>query len=321
MNRYGPLWDASVNASLREALGPLVPVLEALTHLGDGAFLLVLGVLLYWFGARDTRQERAFVIAVGVAVFALSVGLKGIVQLPRPELAFAPVGYPGYSFPSAHAMGSAGFYGALAASMTRGRPWWRYLAAAAVVTVVAVSRVVMGVHYVGDVLLGVLLGFGVVAFGIYYRDQWTFDPGPLFVTATAIALLAGILGSRVFLSFSLGAGIGGAVGWYLVADRPTTSVGAAVLVLGAGGIVGILAVRVATVWLGITALVNAHSISALVAEVIAYAALTVFVLVVPWLAVRIETHPVVVSLQSALPFRGRVVDPEPQADGGEQGET
>ncbi|AUX08708.1 membrane-associated phospholipid phosphatase [Halalkaliarchaeum desulfuricum] len=317
MNRYGPLWDPTVNGSLREAVEPLVPVLEVLTHLGDGAFLMVLGVLLYWFGARETRQERAFVIAVGIAVFALSVGLKGIVQLPRPELAFTPAGYPGYSFPSAHAMGSAGFYGALAASMTRGRPVWRYLAAGVLVAVVAVSRVVMGVHYVGDVLVGVLLGFGIVAFGIYYRDQWTFDPGPLFVAATAIALFAGLLGSRVFLTFSLGAALGGAIGWYLVADRPTTSVGAAVLVLGAAGLVGILVLRVATVWLGITALVNTHSISALVAEVIAYAVLTVFVLVVPWLAVRIETHPVVVSLQSTLPFRGRVVDPELQADGGE----
>ena len=320
MNRYGPLWDASVNGPVREALGSLVPVVETLTHLGDGAFLLVLGVLLYWFGARDTRQERAFVIAVGVAVFALSVGLKGIVQLPRPELAFAPAGYPGYSFPSAHAMGSAGFYGALAASMTRGRPLWRYLAAGAVVAVVAVSRVVMGVHYVGDVFVGVLLGFGIVAFGIYYRDQWTFDPGPLFVAATATALLAGLLGSRVCLSFSLGAALGGAIGWYLVADRPTTSVGAAVLVLGAAGLVGILVVRVATVWLGITTLVNVHPASALVAEVIAYAALTVFVLVVPWLAVRIETHPAVLSLQSALPFRGRVVESGMQADGSEPGD-
>ena len=320
MNRYGPLWDASVNASFREALGPIVPVLESLTHLGDGAFLLVLGVLLYWFGARDARRERAFVIAVGVAVFALSVGLKGIVQLPRPELAFTPAGYPGYSFPSAHAMGSAGFYGALAASMTRGRPLWRYFAAGVIVALVAVSRVVMGVHYVGDVLVGVLLGFGIVAFGIYYRDNWTFDPGPLFVAATAIALLAGLLGSRVFLSFSLGAALGGTIGWYYVADRPTTSVGAAVLVLGVVGLVGLLVLRAATVWLGITTLVNVHPVSALVAEVIAYAVLTGFVLVVPWLAGRIETHPVVVSLQTTLPFRGRVVEPELQAEGGDRGD-
>lgn len=310
MIRFGLLWDPTVNGAVRDALGPAVPLFEWLTHLGDGAFLLVLGVLLYWFGARETRRERAFVVAVGVAVFALSVGLKGIVQLPRPELAFAPAGYPGYSFPSAHAMGSAGVYGALAATMTRGRPLWRYLTAGLIVGVIALSRVVMGVHYAGDVVVGVLLGFGVVAFGIYYRERWTFDPGPLFVAATGIAFLAGLFGSRVYLTFSLGAAIGGAIGWYLVANRPTTSVGAAVLVLGTGGLFGILFLRAASLWLGIAALLNTHPLSAAITELVAYATLTVFVLIVPWLALRIESHPVVRSLQSILPFRGRVVESE-----------
>ncbi len=313
VKRFGVLWDPTVNEVVRDTVGPTAPLFETLTHLGDGALLLVLGVLIYWFGARATRRDRAFVIAVGTAALALSAGMKGIVQLPRPELAFTVAGYPGYSFPSAHAMGSAAFYGALAVTMTRGRPVWRYAAAGLLVLVISLSRIVMGVHYLGDVIVGSLLGFALVGIGVWFREEGTFDPGPMFVLATLIAGLAAMLGSRVFLTLTIGASLGGIVGWYYVRDRSTTSSGAAVLVLGSGAIVGIGGLRLVSAWIGFTALADANSTAVFLAETVGYAALTAFVLVVPWLAIRIEHHPVVRSLQTTLPFRGTVVDPQSTA--------
>lgn len=307
MDRFGILWDASVNEAVRETVGPIAPIFGILTHLGDGAFLIVLGVLIYWFGAESNRRRRMFVIAVGVAALALSAGLKGIVQLARPELAFAPGGYPGYSFPSAHAMGSAAFYGALAVSMTRGTRRLRYIFAGTVITVVALSRVVMGVHYVGDVLVGVLLGLGLVAVGLWTREEGLFEPGSMFALAFVIAGGAALLGSRVFLTLTIGASFGGLLGWYVVKDRPATESGAAVMVLGLLALLGLATIRLASLWIGLT-LPDGPTPVLFFGEVVVYALLTAAMILLPWLAIRVESQPLVVRMQSHLPFRDRIID-------------
>lgn len=307
------LWSEATVEAVHDAAGSAAPMFDYLTHLGDGAVLLVAGVLIYWFGAEGTRRNRAFVIAVGTAALALSAGLKGVVQLPRPELAFSPGGYPGYTFPSAHAMGSAAFYGALAVTMKRGRPWIRYLVAGTVICVVAASRVVMGVHYPGDVIVGAGLGLALVAVGAWFREEGLFHPGPLFVLAALIAGAAALLGSEVFLALTLGASVGGSVGWYAVRDRETTDVGAAVLVLGAVGVAGILTLRGITAVLGVSPPSATPDAGLFLAEVVGYGLLTAGVLAVPALAVHVEDRPVVRWLQATLPFRGRVVQPEESA--------
>ncbi|AXR76497.1 phosphatase PAP2 family protein [Natrarchaeobaculum sulfurireducens] len=314
MKRFELLWDSSVNESVRELLEPFITALALLTHLGDGAVLLVLGVLIYWFGALESRRDRAFVIAVGVAALALSAGMKGVVQLPRPEVAFAPAGYPGYSFPSAHAMGSAAFYGALAVTMEWGTRRRRYLLAGSVITIVALSRVVIGVHYPGDVVVGVLFGLGLVWIGVWTRKEGLFEPGPMFALAVVIAGLAVVLGSRVFVSLTLGASIGGLIGWHYVKDRPATQSGAAVLVLGVVAVVGIASLRVVSFQLGLTAPGGTISPVVFLAEVVGYAVLTVAVLVLPWLAIAVEDSPVVRQLQSRLPFANRTIDGAPDDD-------
>ena len=304
------LWDPSVNESIRESAGSAALVFEWLTHLGDGALLLVLGVLIYWFGAMENRRSRVFVIAVGVTALALSAGLKGVVQLPRPDLAFAPQNYPGYTFPSAHAMGTAAFYGALAVTMEWGTRRRRYLLAGGVMAVVAASRVVMGVHYLGDVVVGVLLGLALVAIGVRTREEGIFDPGPLFALAVFIALGAALLGSRVFVTLTLGASVGGLFGWRYVEGRPTTRSGAAVLVSGIGLLVVLGLLRVGSVWLGFARPEGSLGSLFLVVEVLGYAVLTALVLLLPWLAARIEDRPTVRWLQSELPFRNRTIDLE-----------
>lgn len=310
MSRFGILWDSSTNGAARELVGPAVPLFEWLTHLGDGGLLLVLGVLIYWFGASENRRSRVFVIAVGVAALALSAGVKGIVQLSRPTLAFAPQGYPGYSFPSAHAMGSAAFYGALAVTMEWGTRRRRYLLAGSVIAVVAFSRVVMGVHYLGDVLFGVFLGLGLVGLGFWTREEGLFDPGPLFALAVVIAGGAALLGSRVFLTLTLGASVGGLLGWYYVRERPTTESEAAVLVSGIAALAGIGLLRVLPLLFGIAPPDGPLGSVRFVGEVLGYAALTALVLLLPWLAIRIEDHPVVRRVQSRLPLRSGTLDAE-----------
>lgn len=266
--------------------------------------MLVMGVLIYWFGSRDTRRSRVFVIAVGVTALSLSAGLKGIVQLPRPELVFTPQGYPGYSFPSAHAMGSAAFYGALAVTMEWGTRRRRYLLAGSVITIVAFSRVVMGLHYLGDVVVGVFLGLLIVTVGVWSRNEGLFDPGPMFLLATGIACVAALLGSRVFVTLTVGASIGGLFGWRYMEGRPTAESDVAVLLLGSVSLASLGILRALSIWVGLSAPDGFYPVIFL-GEVIGYAALTIVVLLLPWIALRIEDHPIVGHLESRIPFLGR----------------
>lgn len=310
MSLYTVLWDEASNELAREAVGPTAPAFDLITHLGDGALLVVLGVLIYWFGAPDNRRDRAFVIAVGIAALALSAGLKGIFQIPRPELAFSPEAYPGYTFPSAHAMGAAAFYGALAVTMEWGRRRVRYVLAGTLIALIALSRVVMGVHYIGDVLVGVALGLALVAVGIWLAREGVFDPGPTFVLAAGIAVGALLLGSRQFVSLTLGASLGGTIGWYYVRDRSTTDTGAAVLTAGVLALIGILFLRLLPELLGLSAPNVAFNPLVVGLEIVGYSLLTAMTIALPAFAIRIEDRPTVQRLQRALPFRGRRFEAE-----------
>lgn len=303
------LWDDRVNLLLHDSLGPVTSVFDLITHLGDGAFLIVAAVLIYWFGAADNQRDRAFVIAVGTAAFALAAGLKGIFQLPRPSLAFSPTYYPGYTFPSAHAMGAAAFYGSLAVTMRAGKRWQRYLVAALLIVGVSLSRLTHGVHFLGDVIVGAGLGLLLVWIGLRWREHGQFQPGPVFLLAGLIAVVTVILGSREYVPLAIGSGFGGAIGWWATLDRETSENGAAILVTGIGLIAGIGIVRTVTA-------VISHPIPGAVDplfflfEVVAYGVLMALIMAVPAIAVSIEDTPVINRLQTVLPFRQRTVDLE-----------
>ena len=299
-------WDESVNIALREALGPAIPVINRLTHLGDGPVLIAMAVWIYWFGGAETRRDRAFVIAVGVAAFALSVGIKGIVGIDRPDLAFAPPDYPGYSFPSAHALGAAAFYGALAVTIQRRSRRLRYGLAGIAIAAVAISRLTLGVHYLGDVLVGVLLGLGLVWLGVRWRSANEFRPGLVFILATVIALVTIVLGSRQFVSMVIGSGIGGAIGWYWVDGKPITDSGAAVFVTGLIAFIGLGVAAAIPLLVGVP-VPGAPSPVLFLAETVAYLLIVAFVIALPAIAVAVEDDPRVRKLQRVLPFRRRRV--------------
>ena len=109
------------------------------------------------------RRQPALLIAVTMAGAAiLSAGTKTLVGRPRPVVALTVDRASGKSFPSGHALTSLVAVGLLVlllwpASSARQRLG---LLAAAVVVVAAIgfSRLVLGVHYLSDVLGGWLIG-------------------------------------------------------------------------------------------------------------------------------------------------------------------
>lgn len=314
------LWDPEVNRSINEALPDLIlDFFAIITRMGDGATLVALAIIFYWFGHRWDWRKRGLLLAIAVATLSLNAGIKGILAIPRPlyvaepAFAFAPEAYDGYSTPSAHAMGAAAIYGGLAVLMDIGKKWQRYLVAAFLITSVAMSRVVIGVHYLGDVVTGVAAGLLLIWFGLWLMDEQPRSIMPMFTLALVAALVANVLGSEEFVTMSIGASIGGLVGWAYVHDKDARPLGASMLMLGAIIVTALLAFRVVEALITVEILIEVGPWELPIMPGIrsaGYGMLFALALAVPVLAEQMDDWDSVQRLQEVLPFDGRVFEPE-----------
>ncbi|NHN60368.1 phosphatase PAP2 family protein [Halorussus sp. JP-T4] len=207
----------------------------ALTHLGDAGLLLAAVALLYWFG---DRRKGAFSLAAVLGALALTLALKGLFALPRPPADLRVARAGGYGFPSGHAVGATTLWGLLALVLDRGTRDRRAVAAAAVVAVVATSRLVIGVHYAVDVAVGVGVALAYLAALLRIAD---WDPTRAFAVAAGLAAAALATHGLTPDSVATLAGVVGAgATWAALGARPRGAVTlpAAVVGLGALGLVG-----------------------------------------------------------------------------------
>jgi undecaprenyl-diphosphatase len=124
-------------------------------HLGDGPLWFVIAVIVFWLG----EATRHFVLLAAVAVIAaggLTTGLKFLMKRSRPQEAtgFYSTKYDPYSFPSGHATRVA----CLAMMFSHQFPCWA-IVFYALALFVSFCRIVLGIHYISDVLVGLAIGF------------------------------------------------------------------------------------------------------------------------------------------------------------------
>ena len=139
-------------------------LLHLYTWLGDTRLIipLAIGLAIVETVRRPSRWIVPFLAVVIVGQVLLTNGIKDILDRVRPE--FNPVAETlGPSFPSGHSAGAAAFWAAAALLVSRGRtPNQRALivgVAAGIAAGVACSRVMLGVHWLSDVVAGVLFGW------------------------------------------------------------------------------------------------------------------------------------------------------------------
>lgn len=151
-----------VPGNLATPIGPewLTEVARDLTALGS-TVVLILGLLgVAGFLLLDRRLAAMyFVLAAVTTGWLLSLGLKAVVDRPRPMVVPHLVEVSYSSFPSGHSMMSAVVYGTLGASLsslvTLRRLKFYFLSVAVFLAgVVGLTRIYLGVHYPTDVLGG-----------------------------------------------------------------------------------------------------------------------------------------------------------------------
>ena len=237
-----------------------------LTGLGDVWFVFVFLGVLYWAGSALpgpvalSRRRAVTAVALALGGLAVTTTLKELFRLPRPPGAADPAGATlvpetllplyaqigaadGFGFPSGHAVAAIVVYGGLALLVGTRRG---YVAGATLCVTIPLSRVVLGVHYLVDVVAGVVVGAALLAV-VYRLGGRGQAPG----RAMFFALLAALAGAAVSYSadtmLALGGALGARIAWGVVGEavvrESTTPLGGAVST-AVGAVFGALFVAV-----------------------------------------------------------------------------
>jgi len=160
-------WTAPLDQSITVALaGHRTEVLNNLavnlTALGSAPVVAIVALLAALYAVASGRPRIVLALLWTPLSFFLDSGLKLVFQHPRPTEAIIAIP-DSYSFPSGHAVAASALYITLALAAATGerrlRPrrvlvWGGVLIA----LLVAWSRVYLGVHYLSDVVGGLLIG-------------------------------------------------------------------------------------------------------------------------------------------------------------------
>ena len=150
--------DARLSARMRVAERPglLRSLAAVLAHSGDSWFWWAGLALLWWRGNAFWRPWALTVLLSIIVLAVIVLAIKFSIRRRRPEGewgAFYRTTDP-HSFPSGHAA-RAVMIAVLAIGMG---PTWLAIVLCVWAPLVVLARVAMGVHYVSDVVAGVVLG-------------------------------------------------------------------------------------------------------------------------------------------------------------------
>lgn len=165
---YSIRFENWVYAEAVEHMNPfLTNIIRIITHLGDPIIVTSITILLVII--PKARKKVGYPMAAAVIVSeALNLILKEIFARERPNI-LQLVNETTYSFPSGHAMINTTVYtmlGIFAIKYIRSKKIKIPVIIMCIIMplIISFSRVYLGVHYAGDVLGGMLLGFAVTVF-------------------------------------------------------------------------------------------------------------------------------------------------------------
>lgn len=132
--------------------GILEYIFRAITFLGDDEFFMVFFSVLIWCVNKSLGFWTAFILLSSATYSNL---IKDITLLERPPLEGVTHPEGSYAFPSGHTLTAVTVWGYMAVRL-RSRGFWIW--AIAIIALVAFSRMVLGYHFLGDILGGFAFG-------------------------------------------------------------------------------------------------------------------------------------------------------------------
>lgn len=173
-------FDLSVSTTIRSwQIAGFEGLPVFLTHLGDfwpmAALTVITSAVLYIAGRRTSAVTMALAVMSGSAFGWL---MKLLVQRLRPVFDMVSIPIPrSYSFPSGHALTSLLFFGSLVILIMLHVKELKKAVLLSSLCVfaalsISLSRVYVGVHYLGDVVASWLLGIAWLALVVLVSARW-----------------------------------------------------------------------------------------------------------------------------------------------------
>jgi membrane protein DedA with SNARE-associated domain/membrane-associated phospholipid phosphatase len=172
------MWNYPLYFLLRSIRNdPTDHVMVVITLLSDPkVWIGVSVVVLLWLCWQRAWRTAVHWFLLGLLCLVGGALFKNGIQSPRPTGLMAA--FSGYSFPSGHttmSTGIAGFFAVLLSrELKRANRWVPYTVMTIFVLTIAFSRLYLGVHWLTDVLGGLLLAFAsIMLMTLSYRRQIT----------------------------------------------------------------------------------------------------------------------------------------------------
>ncbi|MCJ7717616.1 MAG: phosphatase PAP2 family protein [Anaerolineales bacterium] len=171
----------------------LSSIFQGITFLGNTEFYLLGMPLLFWCIDTTLGIRIGIMLLVGGSINNI---LKFCFQWPRPFWVStqieAIVEGTGFGFPSGHAQNASSIWGLLAASTRKN--WIRWSALAAIF-LIGFSRIVLGVHFTHDVLIGWLVGALLLLVFLKLEKRVTnwFKNNPMGIQILALVVITAFL--------------------------------------------------------------------------------------------------------------------------------
>ncbi len=144
----------------------LLGVMAVFTSLGEELAYLTVLPAVYWSVDKRLGRQLGYIFLLSVAVNNTA---KNLLRQPRPFWLDASVQrweVDGYGLPSGHAQHATAVYLLVAAWFRRG---WVWLLAFAGIFLVSLSRIYLGVHFLQDVVGGIVLGLLVLIGFLFWQ--------------------------------------------------------------------------------------------------------------------------------------------------------
>lgn len=143
----------------------LYDAMEWITEIGSVWFITVASVvvILYLLLSKKSKWYSLFFIINIVGIGLLTKIFKMLFERERPDLLEQYDGV-GYSFPSGHTTGAIAFYGFVIylISKSEWKKRWKItfiVLLTLLILIIAMSRIVLSVHFFTDIVAGISLGF------------------------------------------------------------------------------------------------------------------------------------------------------------------
>jgi membrane-associated phospholipid phosphatase len=174
---------------------PVELLFRVFTFIGDDEFFMIFFSVLLWCVSKTLGFWGAFMLLTSATYSNL---IKDITLLERPPIEGVVHPAGSYAFPSGHTLTAVTVWGYLAVRIKK-RGFWIWAFAA--VILIGFSRMVLGYHFLGDVLGGLAFGIPFLLFFLWvsakFAEKGWIDkfsmPALLILSIALPVLLAAVL--------------------------------------------------------------------------------------------------------------------------------